>query len=107
MLFFKLFIQETTSWLVTVSMVESSILSGNRFKYNLRYYTYLCFRQLREVGITVSFVNGTDPESVGAAITNNTKLVWLEVCSNPSLQILDVKKTVERYYVRTGYWNFK
>ena len=51
---------------------------------------------MREVGITVSFVNGNDPESVGAAITDKTKLVWLEVCSNPSLRILDVKTTVER-----------
>ena len=45
----------------------------------------------------MSFVNGTNPVSVESAIKAETKIVWLEVCSNPSLQILDVKKTVERY----------
>lgn len=53
-------------------------------------------RQLKDDGIGVSFVNGTNPESVESAIKAETKIVWLEVCSNPSLQILDVKKTVER-----------
>ena len=48
------------------------------------------------MGVEVSFT-GTDPLSVASAVRKNTKIVWLEVCTNPNLHILDIKKTVERY----------
>ena len=48
------------------------------------------------MGVSVSFVSSSDPHNIAAAVNNKTKLVWLEVCSNPSLQILDIKSAVEK-----------
>ena len=43
----------------------------------------------------MSFVNGVDPEAIANAVTSKTKLVWLEVCTNPTIQVLDISKTVK------------
>ena len=51
---------------------------------------------MRDMGVTVDFVSMTDPDSFGAAVTEKTKIVWLEVCSNPSLQIVDLEATCKR-----------
>merc|ERR1712106_434408 len=53
-------------------------------------------RQLEELGISFSFVNGVDPAAIGAAVTEKTKLVWLEACTNPTIQVLDISDTVLR-----------
>ncbi len=42
--------------------------------------------------LEVDFVDMTDVDEVTSAIRQNTKLVWLETPSNPSLHITDVKK---------------
>ncbi len=41
-------------------------------------------------GITVKFVDTTDPQNVEAAISNRTKLIWLESPTNPLLKISDI-----------------
>jgi len=53
-------------------------------------------RQLTSSGINVTFVDTSDGMSLEDAVTDITKIVWLEVCSNPNLKILDMKQTVER-----------
>lgn len=53
-------------------------------------------RQLQQLGVSVTFVPGVDPESIGSAVTEKTKLVWLEACTNPTIQILDITSTVAR-----------
>ena len=50
---------------------------------------------MRDVGILVTFVSTSNSENISNAVKPNTKLIWLEVCSNPSLQLLDIKKTVD------------
>ena len=52
-------------------------------------------RQSRDLEVNVTFVPTEDPDKLGEVIRNNTKIVWLEICSNPSLKILDLKKTVQ------------
>lgn len=56
-------------------------------------------RLLREIygpwGLEVSFVDATDSEQVAAALRRNTKLIFLETPSNPTLKITDIRKTVE------------
>ena len=52
-------------------------------------------RQMADCGVEVSFVPGTDPTSIASAVRENTKIVWLEVCTNPNLHILDIKRTVQ------------
>ena len=61
---------------------------------------------MREMGVSVSFVSSSDPHNIAAAVNNKTKLVWLEVCSNPSLQILDIKSSVEKWVKIFFYLNF-
>lgn len=46
-----------------------------------------CFRPL---GIDVSFVDFSDPARLSAAITDKTKLVWLETPTNPTLKVFDI-----------------
>jgi cystathionine beta-lyase len=43
-------------------------------------------------GITIKFVDTTDPENVRKAITPKTKLIWLESPTNPLLKVSDIKK---------------
>lgn len=46
-------------------------------------------------GYHFSFVNMRDPEAVKAAITPQTKGLWIETPSNPLLNIVDIKAMVE------------
>lgn len=43
-------------------------------------------------GLLFEFVDMTDPENVAKAIRPQTKLVWLETPSNPSLKIADITR---------------
>ena len=52
-------------------------------------------RQLADLGVEVSFTPTSHPASIASSLRSNTKIVWLEVCSNPTLNILDIKKTVQ------------
>jgi cystathionine gamma-lyase len=46
------------------------------------------------LGITFSFVDMTDVENTKKAITDNTKLIWVETPTNPMLKLVDIKATV-------------
>ncbi|MCG3123954.1 MAG: hypothetical protein GIKADHBN_02392 [Phycisphaerales bacterium] len=53
--------------------------------------TVRLFRQvLNELGITATFVDASDPSAVAAAITKNTRLVFIETPANPTLKITDI-----------------
>ncbi|CAD8188522.1 unnamed protein product [Paramecium pentaurelia] len=41
-------------------------------------------------GIEVLFVDITDPENVAKAVTEKTKLIWIETPTNPTLKIVDI-----------------
>ncbi|GAA4556459.1 O-acetylhomoserine aminocarboxypropyltransferase/cysteine synthase family protein [Pseudonocardia xishanensis] len=45
---------------------------------------------LRRFGVETTFVRGTDPERIAAAITDRTKVVFAEVIGNPSGEIADI-----------------
>ena len=59
------------------------------------YMSKFIFRQLQKLGVSVTFVSTSNPENISSAVKINTKLVWLEVCSNPSLQIINMKSIVD------------
>ncbi|MBL0182596.1 MAG: PLP-dependent transferase [Chitinophagaceae bacterium] len=42
-------------------------------------------------GITVNYVDTTNAENVFNAITQNTKLIWLETPTNPTLKVSDIE----------------
>ena len=97
----------TTWWPLTVSMEASSTSSGNHNNNCiLGNQSVISCREMREMGVSVSFVSSSDPHNIAAAVNNKTKLVWLEVCSNPSLQILDIKSAVEKWVEKLRFLSF-
>ena len=59
---------------------------------NLYGGTFNLFSQsLPKYGITVKFVDSTDPENFRAAITDKTKAIFAETVGNPSLNVLDIE----------------
>ncbi len=58
--------------------------------------TYRIFQNVyAPFGITSTFVDATDPNNVAAAITDRTKIIWLETPTNPLLKIVDIAAVVE------------
>jgi len=63
---------------------------------NLYGGTYNLFDQtLPKYGITVKFVDGTDPENFRQAITDKTKAIFAETITNPSLYVFDIEAVAE------------
>ena len=65
------------------NLVSSSSLYGGT--YNLFQHT------LPKIGITTTFVDGSDPEAFGRAIDDRTKAVFLELIGNPRLDVHDLQ----------------
>ena len=64
------------------NIVSSTSLYGGT--YNLFHYT------LPKLGITVKFVDGSDPANYAAAIDDNTRALFLETIGNPRLDVADI-----------------
>ncbi|MES2218943.1 MAG: cystathionine gamma-synthase, partial [Pseudomonadota bacterium] len=47
----------------------------------------------RSAGITISFVDMSQPESIVAALRPETKMLWVETPTNPMLKLVDLKQT--------------
>jgi len=65
------------------NIVSSASLYGGT--YNLFHYT------LPKLGITVKFVDGSDPANYAAAIDENTRALYLETIGNPRLDVADIR----------------
>ena len=56
-------------------------------------------RQFRKVAarmnIEIDFVDATDPARVKAAMKPNTKMVWIETPTNPTLKIVDIRAVAD------------
>ncbi|MGZ6272140.1 MAG: trans-sulfuration enzyme family protein, partial [Candidatus Limnocylindrales bacterium] len=55
---------------------------------------------LARFGVTTAFVDATDPETVEAAITPRTRVLYLETISNPTLVIADLADLAARAHRR-------
>ncbi|CAZ95510.1 MULTISPECIES: cystathionine gamma-synthase [Zobellia] len=54
--------------------------------------SYRLFKQIFEkYGIKFNFVGMQDTDTIEAAITGNTKLIWVETPTNPMMNIIDIK----------------
>ena len=54
--------------------------------------TYRLFTRIYEkYGIKFHFINMTDVENIRRYVNDNTKLVWIETPTNPTMQIVDIK----------------
>lgn len=63
-------------------IVSSTFLFGN---------TNSLFGTLQNLGIDISFVDATKVDAVAAAITDNTRLVFVETIANPATQVADLQ----------------
>ena len=50
---------------------------------------------LPQVGIQASMVDIFDLANLTASLRPQTKLVWLEVCTNPKLMVADLEATIK------------
>lgn len=59
--------------------------------------TRLLFEDLfrEQLGITVDYVDATDPDTVAAAIRPETNLIWMETPTNPLLKLCDLDAIAE------------
>ncbi len=69
------------------NIVSSSSLYGGT--YNLFHHT------LPKLGITTTFVDGSDPANYAAAIDDNTRAVYLETIGNPRLDVADIRAVAD------------
>lgn len=68
-------------------IVSSSSLYGGT--YNLFHYT------LPKLGITVKFVDPSDPENFRKALTDRTRAIYGEIIGNPKLDVLDLETVAD------------
>lgn len=57
-------------------------------------------RVLRRYGLTFTAVDPTDVDAVKGALTERTRLVWLESPTNPLLRVVDIAAVCERAHAR-------
>lgn len=71
----------------------SHVVAGN----DLYGGTWRLFERVRSrsAGLSVTYVDPTDLEAVRAAITRDTKLIWVETPSNPLLKVVDLAAIAE------------
>ncbi len=74
------------------NIVSSSSLYGGT--YNLFTHT------LPKIGITTTFVDGSDPSAFGRAINEKTKAVFLELIGNPRLDVHDLASIADVAHAR-------
>ena len=71
---------------------DSHVLAGN----DVYGGTFRLFdKVLRRFSLDFTFADTTDPESVAEALTESTRLVWLETPTNPMLRITDIRAAAE------------
>lgn len=71
---------------------DSHVLAGN----DVYGGTFRLFdKVLRRFSLDFTFADTTDPESVAEALTESTRLVWLETPTNPYLRISDIRAVAE------------
>ena len=59
--------------------------------------THRLMKQVFEpLNISTSFVDMSDPEAVESAITDATKLLWIETPTNPLMRVVDIAALCER-----------
>ena len=90
-----------TGWVAQNSMMIYFISSRPSFKKSTLPHRY--FRQIAsKMGIEVSFVDMRTPENASAALKPNTKLVWIETPTNPTLKIVDIKAVSDLVHQQVG-----
>lgn len=58
--------------------------------------TFRLLNLYKKLGLSTKFVDTTDAEKTISAVSNNTKLVWMESPTNPTLKISDIEYISEK-----------
>lgn len=83
----------TTASIVNTLPQGSHLISVNDvYGGTYRYFTKVAIHN----GVETTFVNLSDPANIEKAFKKNTKLVWLETPTNPTLRVIDIKAIAER-----------
>ncbi|KAI8098212.1 Cys/Met metabolism PLP-dependent enzyme-domain-containing protein [Gilbertella persicaria] len=83
----------TTATIVNSLAQGSHLISVNDvYGGTYRYFTKVAVN----LGIETTFVNLSDPANIESHFKPNTKLVWLETPTNPTLRIIDIQAIAER-----------
>jgi O-acetylhomoserine (thiol)-lyase len=78
--------------ILNIAQAGDEIVSGD----NLYGGTYTLFHNtLKRLGITVKFVDSSDPKNFEKAITSKTKALYAETIGNPKLDVLDIAAAAE------------
>ncbi len=89
----------TASGMAAVNAALSSLLKAGDHVVSARALFGSCLYILEEVltrfGVEVTFVDGTDLDAWRAAMRPDTKAVFLETMSNPTLEVIDLKSVAE------------
>ena len=63
--------------------------------------TYRLFRRVLEpIGLTFSFVDGSDLTAVEKSLTDHTRIVWVESPTNPLLKLVDIEAVSKLAHAR-------
>ena len=63
--------------------------------------TYRLFRRVLEpIGLTFSFVDGSDLKAVEKALTERTRMIWIESPTNPLLKLVDIEAVSKLAHAR-------
>ncbi|KAI8992019.1 Cys/Met metabolism PLP-dependent enzyme-domain-containing protein [Mycotypha africana] len=83
----------TTATIVNSLESGSHLISVNDvYGGTYRYFTKVAVN----LGIETTFVNLSEPANIEAYFKPNTKLVWLETPTNPTLRVIDIQAIAER-----------
>lgn len=83
----------TTATIVNSLQAGSHLISVNDvYGGTYRYFTKVAVN----LNIETTFVNLSDPANIESHFKPNTKLVWLETPTNPTLRVIDIKAIAER-----------
>ncbi|MEO1238993.1 MAG: O-succinylhomoserine sulfhydrylase [Pseudomonadota bacterium] len=89
----------TASGMAAVNAALTSMLKAGDHVVSARALFGSCLYILEEVltryGVEVTFVDGTDLDQWRAAIRDDTKAVFLETISNPTLEVIDLQSVAE------------
>ncbi len=81
-----------TDAVLAICQTGDEIVSGN----SLFMSTFLLFNKvIRKFGIEVKLVESSDLEAWKAAITNKTKLLFVEIIGNPKMDVPDIRKLAD------------
>lgn len=69
-------------------MISVNDVYGGTYRYFTKVATH--------IGIDSTFVNLSDPANIEKEFRPNTKLVWIETPTNPTLRVIDIKAIAER-----------